>query len=113
MGPKFTPNQVQKLADEFEARSAQEVLKWALDTFGTKIGLASSFGAEDVAIIDMMTKIDKKKTKIFTLETGRLNQETYDVIDAIRARYGVQIEAYFPDQKQVEEMIGSRGMNLM
>jgi len=113
MGPKFTPNQVQKLADEFEARSAQEVLKWALDTFGTKIGLASSFGAEDVAIIDMMTKIDKKKTKIFTLETGRLNQETYDVIDAIRARYGVQIEAYFPDQKQVEEMIRSRGMNLM
>ncbi|TLX99646.1 MAG: phosphoadenylyl-sulfate reductase, partial [Thaumarchaeota archaeon] len=113
MGPKFTPNQVQKLADEFEARSAQEVLKWALDTFGTRIGLASSFGAEDVAIIDMMTKIDKKKTKIFTLETGRLNQETYDVIDAIRARYGIQIEAYFPDQKQVEEMIRSRGMNLM
>src|SRR3546814_10488830 len=50
---KFTPMEIEKLADEFEAKSAQDVLKWALDTFGTKIGLASSFGAEDVVIIDM------------------------------------------------------------
>jgi phosphoadenosine phosphosulfate reductase len=113
MGPKFTPTQIDKLADEFETESAQEVLQWALDNFGTKIGLASSFGAEDVAIIDMMTRIDSKKSKVFTLETGRLNQETYDVMDTIRARYGIQIEAYFPDQKEVEEMIRSKGMNLM
>ncbi|MEW6604291.1 MAG: phosphoadenylyl-sulfate reductase [Thermoproteota archaeon] len=113
MGAKFTPAQIEKLADEFESKSAQDILKWAIDTFGTKIGLASSFGAEDVTIIDMMTKISKNRTKIFTLETGRLNQETYDVMDAIRARYGVQIEAYFPDQKEVEDMIRSKGMNLM
>src|SRR5437867_4189354 len=113
MGPKFTPTRIEKLADDFEAKAAQDVLKWALDIFGNKIGLASSFGAEDVAIIDMMSKIDSKRTKVFTLETGRLNQETYDVMDAIRARYGIQIEAYFPDQKEVEEMIRSKGMNLM
>jgi phosphoadenosine phosphosulfate reductase len=113
MGPRFTSVQVEKLADEFEAKSAQDVLKWALDTFSTKIGLASSFGAEDVAIIDMMTRINKDRTKIFTLETGRLNQETYDVMDDIRARYSIKIEAYFPDQKEVEDMIRSRGMNLM
>jgi phosphoadenosine phosphosulfate reductase len=113
MAQKLTPVQLDKLADEFESKSAQEVLKWALDTFGTRIGLASSFGAEDVAIIDMMVKVDKERTKIFTLETGRLNQETYDVMDAIRAKYGVSIEAYFPDQKEVEEMIRARGMNLM
>lgn len=113
MGPKFTSVQIKRLADEFESKSAQDVLKWALDTFGTKIGLASSFGSEDVAIIDMMTRIDKSSTKVFTLETGRLNQETYDVMDAVRARYGINIEAYFPDQKEVEDMIGSKGMNLM
>jgi phosphoadenosine phosphosulfate reductase len=113
MAQKLTPVQLEKLADEFESKSAQEVLKWALDTFGTRIALASSFGAEDVAVIDMMVKVDKNRTRVFTLETGRLNQETYDVMDAIRARYGIQIEAFFPDQKEVEDMIRSKGMNLM
>lgn len=113
MAQKLTPVQLEKLADEFENKVAQEVLKWALDTFETRVALASSFGAEDVAVIDMMVKVDKNRTRVFTLETGRLNQETYDVMDAIRARYGIQIEAFFPDQKEVEDMIRSKGMNLM
>jgi phosphoadenosine phosphosulfate reductase len=104
---------IENLADEFDSKTAQEVLKWALDTFGTKIALASSFGAEDVVIIDMMANLDKNRTKVFTLDTGRLNQETYDVMDAIRARYGIPIEVYFPDQKEIEEMVRARGMNLM
>lgn len=105
--------QVEQLALEFEKKSAQEVLKWALDTFGLKIGLASSFGAEDVVVIDLMTRIDKDKAKVFTLDTGRLNQETYDVMDDIRARYGIKIDVYFPDQAEVEEMVRNKGMNLM
>jgi phosphoadenosine phosphosulfate reductase len=109
---KLTPVQLEKLADEFENKSADEVLKWAINTFGTKVALASSFGAEDVVIIDMMVEIDKSRTKVFTLETGRLNQETYDVMDTIRARYGIPVDAYFPDQREVEEMIRSKGMNL-
>ena len=108
-----TSMHIEKLADEFESKNAQEVLKWAFDTFGTKIALASSFGAEDVAIIDMMAKIDKNRARVFTLDTGRLNQETYDVMDAIRIRYGMPIEVYFPDQKEVEDMVRARGMNLM
>jgi phosphoadenosine phosphosulfate reductase len=48
---------IEKLADEFDSKTAQEVLKWALDTFGTKIALASSFGAEDVVIIDKILLI--------------------------------------------------------
>lgn len=110
---RFTAAQVEQLAKDFEGKTAQQVLEWALEKFGPKVGLASSFGAEDVAIIDMMAAISKEKTHVFTLETGRLNQETYDVMDDIRARYGIGIIAYFPDQKEVEEMIRERGMNLM
>ncbi len=113
MGSRYTPSQIGRLAREFEKESAQEVLKWALVTFGPKVALASSFGAEDVTIIDIMAKIDKSRTKVFTLDTGRLNQETYDAMDAIRARYGIAIEVYFPDQKEVENMVNAKGMNLM
>lgn len=108
-----TPLQLEELAKEFESKTAQQVLRWALDTYGGKIALASSFGAEDVIIIDMMHDIDHGKTKVFTLDTGRLNQETYDVIDAIRAKYGIQIQVYFPDQFDVEEMVRTKGVNLM
>jgi phosphoadenosine phosphosulfate reductase len=111
--PAITSMHIEKLAQEFDSKTAQEVLRWALDTFGTKIALASSFGAEDVVIIDMMANLDKNRARVFTLDTGRLNQETYDVMDEIRARYGIPIEVYFPDHNEVEEMVRARGMNLM
>lgn len=109
---RLTAAQVDQLAKEFESKSAQEVLGWAIHAFGPKVGLASSFGAEDVAVIDMMAKIDRN-AKVFTLDTGRLNQETYDVMDDIRAKYGITIDVFFPDQKEVEEMVKNSGMNLM
>lgn len=108
---KMTAEEVQKISDSMENKNAQEVLKLALDTFHPRIGLASSFGAEDVILIDMLTKI-RNDAKVFTLETGRLNQETYDVMDAIRDKYNTNIEIYFPDQKEVEAMVQEHGLNL-
>lgn len=113
VAPKPTSTQLQKIADDMENKSARDILKWAIDTFGLKIGLASSFGAEDVVLIDMMTNINKVKTKIFTLDTGRLDQETYDIMDDIRKKYDIRIKVYFPDQNEVEEMVRAKGMNLM
>ncbi|HET6799376.1 MAG TPA: phosphoadenylyl-sulfate reductase [Nitrososphaeraceae archaeon] len=110
---KPTELQIKKIAEEMEDQSAMEVLKWAINAYAPKIALASSFGAEDVILIDMMVKINKEKAKIFTLDTGRLNQETYDVMDAIRKKYGIQIEVYFPEQRETEEMVKIKGMNLM
>lgn len=107
----LSAEEIQKFSTSLESKSAQEVLKWGLDTFHPRIGLASSFGAEDVVLIDMMTKL-RKDAKIFTLDTGRLNQETYDVMDAVRSKYDIDIEIYFPDQKEVEEMVMQRGLNL-
>lgn len=102
---------IEGIAREMEEKSAEEVLRWTIDTFHPRIAFASSFGAEDVVIIDMLMKI-RKDARIFTLDTGRLNQETYDVMDAIRDRYNVSIEVYFPDAKEVEEMVRKHGMNL-
>lgn len=110
---KPTELQIKKIAKEMEDKSAMEVLEWAINAYAPKIALASSFGAEDVIIIHMMVKINKEKTRIFTLDTGRLNQETYDVMDAIRKKYDIQIEVYFPEQREIEEMVKIKGMNLM
>jgi len=111
--PEIIFEHIKKIADEMEMKSAHNILKWAIDTYGLRIGLASSFGAEDLVLIDMMVKINKEKTKVFTLDTGRLNQETYDVIDEIRRKYGIQIIVYFPEQNEVEQMVRIKGMNLM
>lgn len=104
---------INELISDFETKSAHEILKWSLDKYGEKIALASSFGLEDVILIDMMVKINKNKTRVFTLDTGRLNQETYDLMDIISKKYEIKIYTYFPDSNQIEEMVSSKGFNLM
>lgn len=106
---KFTTEQVQQL--NANLKTPQEVLKWSFDNLHPRIAMASSFGAEDVVVIDMMMKINPE-ARIFTLDTGRLNQETYDVIDEIRKRYNMNIEVMFPDQNEVEQMVRINGLNL-
>lgn len=96
---------------ELESKSAQEVLKWALETYHPKIALASSFGAEDVVLIDMLMKVNPK-ARVFTLDTGRLNPETYDLMDKIRERYNLKIEVMFPNTGAVEKMVREKGFNL-
>jgi len=95
-------------AKRLESQSAEEVLRWGIETFFPKIGFASSFGAEDVVVIDLIAKI-RKETTIFTLDTGRLPEETYEVMDRIRERYGVTIRSYFPDKTAVEKLEREKG----
>ncbi len=108
---KMSTEEVQEISNGMENKSAQEVLKWALDTFHPRIALASSFNPGDLVIIDMLAKL-RKDAGIFTLDTGRLNQETYDLMDSLRDKYGITINIYFPDQEEVENMVRTRGLNL-
>jgi phosphoadenosine phosphosulfate reductase len=103
--------EIKKLNQEFETQSAQELLQWALDRFHPQITLACSFGLEDVALIDILTKLHKAP-RVFCLDTGRLHQETYDVMDQVRSKYGIQIEIFFPNQQAVEKMVRAKGANL-
>jgi phosphoadenosine phosphosulfate reductase len=98
-------------ADEtLEGWSPQDTLAWTFETFGKRAALASSFGAEDVVLIDMMVNLDPK-ARVFTLDTGRLNQETYDVMDRVRERYGIEIEVMFPEAGSVQELVRTHGLN--
>jgi phosphoadenosine phosphosulfate reductase len=97
-----------QLNREFEKSSAVALLQWALKNFRGKLALASSFGAEDMVLIDMITKLEPG-IRIFTLDTGRLNEETYEVMDAVRRKYGVKIESYFPKTDAVESLERAKG----
>ncbi len=74
---------IQARGEEFESKSAQEILAWALAEFHPRIALAASFGAEDVVVIDLLMKLNPK-ARVFTLDTGRLPAETYSLMEALR-----------------------------
>ena len=99
-------------SEELESFSAEEILAWAFEAYHPRIALACSFQAEESVLIDMMSRLRGSDFRLFTLDTGRLNQETYDCMDAIRERYGVRVEAFFPDAARVEEMARTHGLNL-
>ena len=98
-------------AAQLKDKTPQEVLTWALGNYD-KISLASSFGAEDVTLIDMIAKI-KPDANVFTLDTGRLNAETYEVIAKVQQKYPqLQLRIMFPQAEAVEQMVSDKGINL-
>ncbi len=106
---KFTQDEVDELNEKI--KSTEEALQWTSDNLHPKVAKASSFGAEDAVIMDIMLKINPK-FRFFTLDTGRLPQETYDIMDTVRKKYNISIEVLFPDTKEVEDMVKEKGMNL-
>ncbi len=93
---------------DFENKSAEELLSWSMNQYGQEVGLASSFGMEDMVLIDMIAKLNGSIT-IFTLDTGRLHEETYDVMERVRSKYKLEIKTYFPDKKAVERLVREKG----
>ena len=94
--------------DDFESKSAQEILQWAIGEYGQKAGLACSFGMEDMVLIDLLAGL-KGEVTIFTLDTGRLHEETYEVMERARSKYGIVIKTFFPDKKEVEDLLAKKG----
>ena len=103
--------QAEQLNARLTGRTAEEILKQAIEIFGSKITFATSLGAEDQVITYMLSRIDKT-ANIITLDTGRVFPETYDLLHRTINRYGVNIKSYYPDTAQVEDMVNTKGINL-
>ena len=102
---------INSAAAQLKGKTPQEVLTWALGNY-QKIALASSFGAEYVVLIDMIAKIHPE-ANVFTLDTGRLNSETYEVIAKVQQKYPqLQLQIMFPQAEAVEQMVSEKGINL-
>lgn len=104
-------SRIEELNERFKKKPAEEVLEYFLSEYRGKIALSSSLGAEDQVLTDMVVKIDPE-TRIFTLDTGRMFPETYEVLDETNKKYNIKIQIFFPDYKQVEEMVQEKGINL-
>jgi phosphoadenosine phosphosulfate reductase len=72
--------------------------------------LASSFGAEDMVLIDLIARA-KLPIGVFTLDTGRLPAETHDLIDRVRGTYGIAVDVYVPEAAALEPFVRAHGVN--
>jgi len=100
-----------ELNERFRNSGPREVLAWFSSAYAGKIAFSTSLGAEDQAILHMIWK-EALPVRVFTLDTGRMFQETYDLIDINRNKFNLPIEVYFPDALRVEAMVREKGINL-
>ena len=95
----------------FEAAEASDILSWAINTFGDSFAIATSFQKEGMVILDLASRISAG-VRVFTLDTGRLPDETYQMMETVRQRYGIAVEIVFPERAEVEELVAIEGPNL-
>ncbi len=95
-------------SEALKGASAEQVLAWAEQRFGSSAAIATSFGAEDVVLIDLARK-HAPSLRVFTLDTGRLPPETYEIIEVLRNRYGLEVETFFPERERVEALESAQG----
>ncbi|KAF7811179.1 5'-adenylylsulfate reductase 3, chloroplastic-like [Senna tora] len=98
----------EKLASDLVNASPLEIMDKALEKFGNDIAIAFS-GAEDVALIEY-AHLTGRPYRVFSLDTGRLNPETYKFFDAVEKHYGIHIEYMFPDAVEVQALVRSKGL---
>ncbi len=104
-------HQIEAWNVQLQGMLPQKIIAFFLTYYGDKIALSTSMGIEDQALTHMVSEIDKK-ARIFTLDTGRLFPETYDLIDRTTKKYKIAIDVYFPNADDVEKMVKEKGINL-
>lgn len=101
---------VSSLNKKFQGAKPEEILEYFINEYKQEAALSSSLGAEDQVLTDMIFKIDRS-ANIFTLDTGRLHPETYDVMDATNLKYNVKLNVFFPKSSDIEKLYQEQGIN--
>ena len=105
--PALTADQIAAASRQLDGASPQTILRWAVDTFGSKLTMATAFGAEGCCLIHMLAEIEPN-LRIFNLDTGYQFEETLALRERIKARYGVEVELVRPEMT-VEEYEAEHG----
>ncbi|MCZ7586117.1 MAG: phosphoadenylyl-sulfate reductase [Deltaproteobacteria bacterium] len=91
-------------------KKPEELLRAAQREFGSGLKLACSFSPEDIVIIEMLCEKGPADATVFAIDTGRLPEETYEVAEEVRRRYGIAIEWFYPDRDKVETLERTKGL---
>ncbi len=87
------------------------ILRWAQNRYAGRIAFASSLGLEDQVVVDALVRHDID-IPVFTLDTGRLFPQAYDLLAQTETRYGIRIKILFPEAQAIESMVAEHGVNL-
>jgi len=90
---------------------AEELVKWSAERFGARLALITSFQREGMVLVDMAARLIPN-IAVFTLDTGRLPAETFQMIEKVKARYGTAIHLISPDSSELEFMTTEHGPDL-
>jgi phosphoadenosine phosphosulfate reductase len=101
-----------ELSVEFEGEEPETVVEWAIERFGPRLGISTAFQIDGVALIDMAYRIDPE-IQVFSVDTGRLPPETFELVDELREHYpGLNLELLRPDEQHIERLVGAKGLDL-
>jgi phosphoadenosine phosphosulfate reductase len=98
-----------------ESSNAFEIVNWTSKYYGKKALFACSFSAEDMVILHMIASCRDEGIdipEVITLDTGRLNEETYEVMQSAREKYGIEVRTLHPDSSALSSMVTAYGPNL-
>jgi len=101
---------LEELRSGFRNRSAKDILVETEKQFRNKSAFSTALNLEDQVITDLIVR-NKLDIPIFTLDTGRLFDETYDLLSRTEEHYNIKIKVYFPEALDVEEYIEDHGIN--
>lgn len=96
------------LLEELNAKPAEDLIRWAWDNFGDRVGIITSFQDTGCVMIDMASRV-APGMRVLTVDTLRLHPETYTLMDEIEAKYNLEIEHYKPDVGRLKRMIAQHG----
>ncbi|RYY57680.1 MAG: phosphoadenylyl-sulfate reductase [Chitinophagaceae bacterium] len=100
----------EELIQEINRASLPEAIRIVSGLYPDSTVFSSSLGQEDQVLTDIIFRNDLP-VKVFTLDTGRLFSETYELYDRVLARYKKPVQVYFPDPADIETFVTVKGMN--
>ncbi len=100
---------IPEIAQSFAERDPGEIIQLAIENYSGGISVSFS-GAEDVVLVDMAVKAGGGNFTVFSLDTGRLHPETYQLIDKVREHYKIPVEVYSPQADAVQNLVKAKGL---